>query len=212
MSATAKFMFDADFGAAAPPPKIDIAAHEAEVKEAEARGYRSGMGAAEAQARTEAERRMALALENIGSAFDRVMGALAQVERKLEVEAVEVAAAVAAKLAHELVAREPLEEIAALATTCLRELRSAPHIAVRVHESLHEQVQTKLAEIASARGFDGKLVVLGEADVAPGDCRLEWADGGMVRDHAATAALINEEVTRYLAARRGTGTGNTGGS
>ena len=211
MNARAKFMFDADFGASAPPPKIDIAVHEAEIKEAEARGYQTGMNAAEARDRTEAERRMAAALETIGGALDRVIGGISQVERKLEAEAVEVAAAVAKKLAQALLARDPLTEIADLATTCLRELRSAPHIAVRVHESLHEQVRTRLAEIAAARGFDGKLVVLGEADVPPGDCRVEWADGGMVRDRAATEALIDDAVARYLAAQRNE-TGNTGGS
>jgi flagellar assembly protein FliH len=145
VNARAKFMFDADFGPSAAAPKIDVAAHEAQVAEAEARGYRNGVNAAEAQARTEAERRIALALEKIGSAMDRVLAGLTAVERKLEIEAVDVATAVARKLANELIAREPLTEIAALATRCLSDMRSAPHVAVRVHESLHEQVQTQLA-------------------------------------------------------------------
>src|SRR5215207_2121936 len=94
MTASAKYQFDADFGASAATPKIDLAAHQAEIAQAEARGYRAGMNAAEAQARTEAERRMAAALENIGAALDRVRAGLATVEGKLEIEAVEVAAAV----------------------------------------------------------------------------------------------------------------------
>jgi flagellar assembly protein FliH len=205
MTARAKFLFDADFGDSSAVPKVDLAAHQAQVAEAEERGFRNGMSSAEAQARAEAERRMAAALENIGAALDRVIGALGRVERKLEVEAVEVAAAVAKKLAQELVAREPMEEIAALATGCLGELRSAPHVAVRVHESLHEQVQTELTKIAALRGFEGRLVVLGETDIAPGDCRLEWADGGVIRDRAGAEALIDEAVGRYVAARRSSG-------
>jgi flagellar assembly protein FliH len=38
--------------------------------------------------------------------------------------------------------------------------------------------------------------------LAPGDCRIEWADGGLTRDSAATAAAIGEAVARYVAARR----------
>lgn len=205
MTARAKFLFDADFGAGPAEPKIDLAAHQAQIAEAEARGYRNGLNAAEAQARTEAERRMAIALEHIGAALDRNIAALGAVERKLEIEAVEVATAVARKLAAELVACEPVEEIAALATGCLGELRSAPHVAVRVHESLHEQVQTRISEIAAKRGFEGRLVVLGEADIKPGDCRLEWADGGIVRERAVAEALIDEAVARYIAARSGNG-------
>jgi flagellar assembly protein FliH len=53
---------------------------------------------------------------------------------------------------------------------------------------------------------------MGEADIAPGDCRLEWADGGMVRDRAATEALISEAVARYLTALRGDKNGIAGGS
>ncbi|HWM47250.1 MAG TPA: FliH/SctL family protein [Xanthobacteraceae bacterium] len=211
MTARSKFMFDADFGASAPPPKVDLARHQAEIAEAEARGYRNGVNAAEAQARTEAERRTAAALEGIGGAVERFVANLSAIERKLEIEAVEVAEAVAKKLARELVAREPLAEIAALATTCLSELRSAPHIAVRVHESLHAQVQAQLSEIAAMRGFEGRLVVLGESDIAPGDCRLEWADGGVVRDRAKSEALIDEAVARYVAARAPHG-GNLGDS
>ena len=37
--------------------------------------------------------------------------------------------------------------------------------------------------------------------MAPGDCRIEWADGGVARDRAATLATIDELVARYVAAR-----------
>jgi len=203
MAVRAKFTFDTDFGdGGKAEPKIDLAAHKAELAEAESRGYRAGLAAAEAQARTEAERRTAAAFEAIAAALERLSGSLAAVERKLEVEAVEVSAAVGRKLAGELVAREPLAEIAALTAGCLGELRSAPHVAVRVHESLHETVRARLSEIAARLGFEGRLVVLGEPGIAPGDCRLEWADGGMVRDTRATEALIGEAVARYVASRR----------
>lgn len=204
MTAAAKFMFDTDFSPdrAAATPKIDLAVHEAEIAAAEARGYRSGLAAAEAQARTEAERRSALAMENIGAAIERLTAGLSAIERKLEIEALEVAAAVARKLATELVAAEPMTEIAALAGGCLSELRSTPHIAIRVHESLHAQTQEKLAQIAAAHGFEGRLVVLGVADIPPGDCRIEWADGGLVRDQNAAQKLIDEAVARYIGARR----------
>jgi flagellar assembly protein FliH len=48
------------------------------------------------------------------------------VEQRLESEAVELAVAVARKLAPELVSRQPFAEIAALATECFRQLTAAP--------------------------------------------------------------------------------------
>ena len=122
---------------------------------------------------------------------------------RLEAAAVEVAAAIAQKLAPELIAREPLAEIAALVTASLRELTAAPHVVIRVNESLYAGARERLTEIAQACGFSGRLVVLGEAQIAPGDCRIEWADGGLIRDRAATEAAIAEAVGRYLAGRHG---------
>ena len=109
--------------------------------------------------------------------------------------------AVAAKLAPELIAREPFAEISALATECFHHLVSAPHVVVRIGADIYETAKDKLEEIAGARGFEGRLVVLSDPDMAPGDCRIEWADGGINRDQAATLSAIDEVVARYVAAR-----------
>ena len=59
----------------------------------------------------------------------------------------------------------------------------------------------KLEENARMRGFEGRLVVTPDEAMAPGDCRIEWADGGVNRDEAATLSAIDELVARYVAAR-----------
>lgn len=76
-------------------------------------------------------------------------------------------------------------------------------MAVRVNEGLHERARDELDGIARAAGFEGRLVVMAEPDIAPGDCRIEWADGGVKRDLAAIEAAIAEAVARYVAAQRG---------
>jgi flagellar assembly protein FliH len=128
---------------------------------------------------------------------------LGGIEAKLEAEAVEVAFAVARKLAPELIAAEPLSEVAALAATCFRQLIAAPHVVVRIAEGTYESAHQRLEEIARMHGFEGRLVVLAEPGMALGDCRIEWADGGLSRDRAASEAAIGEAVARYVAARRG---------
>ncbi len=205
MSARAKFLFDNDFGAVKEaPPKVATEDHEAAVAAAERRGYQRGLTAAEAQARTAAERRTAIAYERIGSVLGGVAGEMKAIEGRLEAEAVEVAVAVAGKLAPALVTREPLAEIAALATECFNAFLAAPHVVVRVNNELYAATRERLEEIARSRGFEGRLVVLGEAEIAPGDCRIEWADGGVIRNQAAVASAIDDLVGRYIAARRTT--------
>jgi len=203
MTARAKFLFDADFGPVKETaPKLTPDEHHEAVAAAELRGYQRGLAAAEAQARTEAERRTAAAYERIATVLAGLAGEMTAIEGRLEAEAVDVAVAVARKLAAALLAREPLAEIAALATECFNAFLAAPHVVVRVNNELYAAARERLDGIARGRGFEGRLVVLGETEIALGDCRIEWADGGVIRDSAAVAAAIDDLVHRYVAARR----------
>jgi flagellar assembly protein FliH len=142
-------------------------------------------------------------MERLASAFGSLDQALHAVEAKLEAEAVEVAVAVGRKLAPALIAQQPLAEIAALAGDCFRQIVAAPHVVVRVNDALYAAARDRLEELLRSSGFEGRLVVLAEPDIAAGDCRIEWADGGVIRDRAATEAAIAEAVNRYIAARTG---------
>jgi flagellar assembly protein FliH len=200
MGSPAKFLFDNDFGATEKvKSSVSLVDHATSLAEAEAAGVRKGLAAAKA----EAEQRTTAALERIAAALDLLGRGLSGVEARLETEAVEVAVAVAKKLAPELIAREPLAEILALASDCFRHLVAAPHVVVRVNDQLLDSTREKLDHTTRAGGFEGRLVVLAEPDIALGDCRIEWADGGIKRDSAATQAMIDEAVGRYIAGRRG---------
>jgi flagellar assembly protein FliH len=201
MGAPVKFLFDDDFASshAAPGKRtVTAAAHEAALTRAEAEGHRKGMNAAEGKI----EGRATGALERIAQAIATMAQGLSAIEARLEAESVEVAVAVARKLAPELIAAEPMGEIAALASSCFHQLIAAPHVVVRVAEQIYEIAQPRLEQIAQLHGFQGRLVVLAEPGMALGDCRIEWADGGLSRDRAATETAIGVAVGRYVAARR----------
>jgi flagellar assembly protein FliH len=202
MGAPAKFLFDVDFASGTDRKPggatITLAEHAIKLAEAEASARRQGY----ADAEVESDRRMADALERIAVNLGKANDALQAIETRLECEAVEVAVAVARKLAPTLIAREPFAEIATLASECFRELVSAPHIAVRVNDALYAPAREKLDDIVRAKSFQGRLVVLAEPDIAVGDCRIEWADGGITRDVAAADAAISAAVTNYVSARR----------
>jgi flagellar assembly protein FliH len=204
MSAPAKFLFDVDFSGREKQADtvISKAALEVAQAEAEARGYRNGHAAAQGELAAESARRVAAAMERIATALSALAGGLQRIETRLEAEAVEVAVAVAAKLAPELIAREPFAEIAALAAECFDHLVAAPHVVVRVNDQLYAESRERLEEIARMRGFEGRLVVLAEPHIAVGDCRIEWADGGVARDRAAVEAAVGEAVARYVSVRR----------
>jgi flagellar assembly protein FliH len=205
MAAPAKFLFDTDFSA--PDRSREKAASAAEVAQkiaaAEARAYRDGFDAGQREAQAESSRRTALALEEIKIGLQGIGAGFAGIETRMETEAVEVAVAVARKLCGALIATEPFGEITGLVAECFSHLVATPHLVVRINDQLYDLAHQSIEQMAKASGFQGRLVILAEPEIANGDCRIEWADGGVVLERAAIETKINELVGRYIASRKG---------
>ena len=203
MAAPAKFLFDMDFSA--PDKTRERPATSAEIAQkiaaAEARAYRDGFDAGQREAKAESDRRTALALEEISIGVQGIATRFSGIETRMETEAVDVAVAVARKLCTELIAGEPLAEIVGLVSDCFSHLVSTPHLVVRINDSLYEAAHERIERLAKQNGFEGRLVILAEPQIATGDCKIEWADGGVVLERAAIDAKVNELVGRYIASR-----------
>src|SRR5690606_21946143 len=141
------------------------------------RGYEAGRDEGNRAALDHLPARLDAALEKLAVQLSMEIArsdarALAQ-----EIGAIELALELARKIAARAIDRFPLTAIENAVQECFTEARTAPHVAVRVHESLVDDVKTHLARLAQERGFAGKLVILGEPEIPVGDVRLEWADG-----------------------------------
>ncbi len=202
MAAPAKFLFDMDFST--PDKARERPATAAEIAQkiaaAEARAYRDGHDAGQREAKAESDRRTALALEEIGIAIKGIAARFSGIETRMETD-VDVAVAVARKLCSELISSEPLSEITGLVSDCFSHLVSTPHLVVRINDSLYETARERIERLAKQSGFEGRLVILAEPEIEAGDCKIEWADGGVVLERAAIDGKINELVGRYIASR-----------
>jgi flagellar assembly protein FliH len=206
MTAPAKFLFDTDFSTPDKARERPVTASEIaqKIAAAEARAYRDGHEAGQRAAKAESDRRAALALEEIGVGVRGIAARFAGAETRMETEAVDVAVAVARKLCSELIAGEPLGEITGLVKDCFSHLVSTPHLVVRINEQLYELVRERIERLAKQSGYEGRLVILAEPAIETGDCKIEWADGGVVLERAAIEAKIDELVGRYMASRNQT--------
>lgn len=213
MASPARFLFDTDFGAPPPPPKplepevpmVEEAWARAEIAKAEARGRAAGKdeGLREGRAAGEvkAQERLAEEAGRLASAARSILAVLDAERLRVERDALDLAVLTAAKLAGALIAREPTAEIEALLKECLAPLAKAPHLVVRLTADHVERLRPELDRLAKEAGFAGRLVVLGEPEIATGDCRIEWADGGLVRDRAAIEAKVSDLIDQYMAGR-----------
>jgi flagellar assembly protein FliH len=187
-----KFLFQRDFSApiGTPSPKTQEA-----LADAERRGIERGRAEGRAQAMAENDAALAATVARLAEA---AMGMLARADEDREAferEAIAFAMALAQKLAGDALARFPMDAIAQVARSSFEHLRGVPHLVVRVNDDLVENTDALMKKIARERGFEGRLVIMGEPDIARGDARLEWADGGIVRDGARIGEAVARSIT-----------------
>lgn len=200
--APVKFNFDLDLGRRQERNSIvSDTAMAAMLAKARAEGYEQGLADGEQSSAAKSAQRLALAAENLAGHTATMTAALDDRTRHNLADAVELAATVGRKLAAHLLAREPVGEIDALLTECLASLDGVPHLVIRCAPELADAIREVATSRAAASGFAGRLVVLGDPELAQGDGKIEWVDGGLVRDRALLEAEIDGRITAYLAAK-----------
>ncbi|WP_316356116.1 FliH/SctL family protein [Devosia sp.] len=204
----ARFTFDLDLGkrttAAAPPeptmPERLVAQLLAQARE---EAYAEGVAAGERNATAVAAQTLAAAAGTLATQGAEMAAALDDATAQARREAVELAASIGRKLALHLLARYPTVELDALIGECMQSLGGVPHLVVRCHPAIADGIRDVATAHMQTSGFAGRLVVMGDPDLRLGDGRLEWVDGGLVRDIGAVAKDIDLKISAYLAARGG---------
>lgn len=201
-SSPAKFTFDLDLARNAEPSTVlTDSALAKRLAEARREGHAAGLAEGERAASARAAKQLAQAAEAIGAQVSAIAAGLDDMRLSALGDATLLATAVARKLARALIEREPTEEIAELVTDCLASLNGVPHLVIRCAPQLADGVRDIASKRLQTSGFTGRLVVLGDPEVALGDARIEWADGGVVRDSGAIEADIDAKIADYFAAR-----------
>lgn len=191
------FMFDVNF--AAPEAIVGTVAmpdHEAAVRAAEEQGYERGLS----EGRAGEETRLANEAKRIAVAAEKILAAIDSDRVRLEREAADLALSIATNLSGEAIQQHPLADIEKLISDCLAPLRKTPHLVVRLPEKDVDAITETVGKFAREAGFEGRFVVLGEPDFAPGDCRIEWADGGIVRDRTKAEDEMRASFAVYFKA------------
>jgi flagellar assembly protein FliH len=200
MNANARFLFDQDFGDKRArrddaEPVVTVAFHEEQMRRAEEAAHLRGV----VQGRTEAEAdetaRLAGATQRLAVAMQDMVEHLNVAVDAIETQAIDLALAVARRLAGAALERFPTVEIERLVRESFADLRATPHVVVRVEPMLVERMTPVFERIARETGYAGRLVVLGDEAMGASDVKIEWADGGIARDLAALDAGIEALAT-----------------
>jgi flagellar assembly protein FliH len=204
----ARFTFDLDLGkrttpTAPPEPTMPERLVAQLLAQAREEAYAEGVAAGERNATAVAAQTLAAAAGTLATQTAEMAAALDDASAQARREAVELAASIGRKLALHLLARYPTVELDALIGECMQNLSGVPHLVVRCHPAIADGIRDVATAHMQTSGFAGRLVVMGDPDLRLGDGRLEWVDGGLVRDIGAVAKDIDLKISAYLAARSG---------
>jgi flagellar assembly protein FliH len=188
-TSASKYLFDRDFRDPGGGAK-NLAA----LQEAEQRGFAQGLAEGRRQAATEAEAHLAAAMRRLADGAGSLLSGLAARQTEIEEEALAFAAALGRKLAGKALAAQPMAAIAEVARASFHHLRGVPHLVVRVNDALVESVEAQVQRMCREHGYEGRLVVIGEPEIALGDGRIEWADGGVVREQGRIEVAVAQAL------------------
>lgn len=204
--AARKYLFDRSFaeGHGALPLEAVLLArieadHRAALERARSEAFALGEARGRETASAETEARIAHALDTILATSGALAAEAERRAERLRTESAALALAAASRLAGELIRRAPSAEIEALFADCLAHLDGEHRVTVRVPDAIAAALNVRLSAIAARKGFAGHIAVQGEAGMEPGDCRIEWADGGAARDWRKLLAAIEQAVTSHFA-------------
>ncbi len=204
MSAPApqKFAFDLDMGQASGKSRVISEYALAELlREAEQKGHQRGLIEGENTTSAIASRALANDARNLVSRIAQIEANAAQYQKNTTASAIQFALSVARKLAGNLIARHPLGEIKTLISECFSSLENVPHLVIRCNPKLADIVKAEAETQMKTSGFSGRLVILGEPEISIGDARLEWVDGGLVRDISKLSTQIDQRIEAFLGGR-----------
>lgn len=135
-------------------------------------------------------------LATVGERLADVLQDQANVEADARDDAVKVGLAVARKLFPDLNEKSGLGEIERVVAQAMALVLGEATLLIRVNNQLVEPLKARLETLKTRVMFRGGIAMEGRDDVPPGDCRIDWANGGATRDTAAIWQAIGSVLER----------------
>jgi len=198
MTQPQKFNFDLDLAAVTRKTKLmeesDIELLISQAKEA---GYNEGYAEGIASIQSQTAQQIAAAAETVAGQSNAFLETLDNAQQFHMVQASKLATSVGHKLAAQLVSLDPTAEIENLIKDCLSSIGASAHLVIRCGQDVSDAIKPIAENFARQSGYDGRLIIMGEPDIAPGDCRIEWSDGGIARNMDHLVEQVEKKISQF---------------
>ena len=171
---------------------------DSQIKEIQDAAYAEGVIAGESAALLKIEKQAEETLSILSSQYSSLISSVSDQVAFLRTQSAGLALIIAQKLASALIAEKPTAEIEKLFLSCLDNLNAEPRIVLRVDETLIEILKEKIERMAIKAGYPGRVILIGEPDTHPAQCKIEWSDGGVSYRSSEQLAHIDQVIANYV--------------
>jgi flagellar assembly protein FliH len=193
-----KFMFECSFDDATvvhrAPERKAILMKPDQLDSLKNEAYSEGFAAGKKAGKEEQIAQQTSVLSRIDQNVGELIKNIAAIAQEQEGHTRRLALTIAKKILPAFTLQNGLQEIETLVNETLRDMVREPRIVARVHEAEFGVLNEKIQALATQRAFAGKVVIIADPNVASGDCRIEWTDGGVERNMSATANAIEQTL------------------
>lgn len=201
MAEPLKFTFDTAFGTRSENQQLNEVLPvitQDEVDAARTQGFIQGREDGIAEAKGQFNVELKASFEKISVGLDELISSQTAEAEKIAQYSENLALLIAQKIAKNALSNYPLDQIKALISECLSHVNLMPHLVIRLNQEIVQTTQEQIQPIIDEKGFEGKLILLGEENIEPGDCMIEWADGGVAHNTQEIIEAINEKLVDYF--------------
>ncbi len=205
MSNDKKFYFDMNIFDA--PPKEEIVEDlpppppvfsEDELAAAKDMSFEQGRQQGQKEQTESREQYVAVTLDTIAQNFSKLFAAETVREAVFEKESLRLAISLLDLLYPSFDQKVGADEVRKVIEKTLTDHRKTKEITVRVSSGLKGEIEAMITRIRREEHEEVLWRVVEDPDLAPGDCMLEWSDGGAVRDSVRTARDIRKNLEFLL--------------
>ncbi|MBT4932992.1 MAG: hypothetical protein HOL66_09060 [Rhodospirillaceae bacterium] len=112
--------------------------------------------------------------------------------------ALSVAKGICAKMLPALAEKHAFDEVERVIEGVFAKLLEQPATTISVHSSLKDEIEQRIKELSTGKGYEGKIILNADDSMETNDCKVEWSNGGSERDSKSIWHDISEIIERNL--------------
>lgn len=120
------------------------------------------------------------------------------VNEELPRAAIAVALGVCKKMLPAVAEKYSFDEIERVLNDVFEKIVEEPSVKIIVHSSAFDEIKDRIDDLSASKGYQGRTIIQADETMAPGDCKIEWANGGSERSNTALWQEIIAIIQRNL--------------